>query len=168
MEAPHTRTISVAIVSYRSRAVRALVLLHEEHLRRFLDTWKRAKAASVVLPVTDDPAYVSLDALLRHVLGAARGYMTWMCEVLTLPDPQIRVLPDAPALSAEADVYMEHVLERWRDPLMDVADDQLETPEYASRWKTLYCVDAMLEHAVMHPIRHAFQLEELMRQQRPD
>lgn len=37
-----------------------------------------------------------------------------------------------------------------------------ETPEYPSRWKTLYCVDAMLEHAVMHPIRHAFQLEELM------
>jgi hypothetical protein len=27
------------------------------------------------------------------------------------------------------------------------------------------CIDAMLEHAVMHPIRHAFQLEELMRRQ---
>jgi hypothetical protein len=45
-----------------------------------------------------------------------------------------------------------------------VRDDQLETPEYRSRWQTLYSIDAMLEHAVMHPIRHAFQLEELMRQ----
>jgi uncharacterized damage-inducible protein DinB len=151
---------------YRSRAVRALVLLHDEHLRRFLDTWKRAKAASVTLPATHDPDYASLDTLLRHVLGAARGYITWMCEVLELPDPQIRVAPDATALSAEADTYMEHVLERWRDPLKDVLDDKLETPEYPSRWKTLYCVDAMLEHAVMHPIRHTFQLEELMRQQR--
>jgi hypothetical protein len=42
-------------------------------------------------------------------------------------------------------------------------DDRLETPEYPSRWQTRYCIDAMLEHAVMHPIRHAFQLEELMR-----
>jgi hypothetical protein len=57
---------------------------------------------------------------------------------------------------------MEHVLERWRMPLVNVADERLET-EYQTRWKTLYCVDAMLEHAVMHPIRHAFQLEELMR-----
>ena len=155
-------------MTYRSRAVRALVLLHEDHLRRFLDTWKRARAASVVLPITSDPDYVSLDALLRHVLGAARGYMTWMCEVLQLPDPEIRVAPDAPALSAEADSYMEHVLERWREPLKDVSDDRLETPEYPSRWKTLYCIDAMLEHAVMHPIRHTFQLEELIRRRHAD
>ena len=140
------------------------MLLHDEQLRRFLETWKRAKAASVVLPATPDPAYVSLDALLRHVLGAARGYMTWMCEVLQLPDPEIRLAPDPQALSVDADAYMEHVLEQWRAPLRDVSDERLETPEYPSRWKTRYCIDAMLEHAVMHPVRHAFQLEELISQ----
>jgi len=150
--------------TYRSRASRALVLLHDEQLRRFLVTWKRAKAASVVLPTTSDEAYVSLDTLLRHVLGAARGYMTWMCEVLALPDPGIRVAPEPAVLAQDPDSYMEHVLEKWRAPLQDVTDEKLETPEYLSRWKTLYCVDAMLEHAVMHPIRHAFQLEELMRE----
>jgi uncharacterized damage-inducible protein DinB len=149
--------------AYRSRAVRALVLLHDENLRRFLVVWKQARAASIVLPVTEDPAYASLDSLLRHVLGAARGYMTWMCEVLELPDPEIRVPPHATALAVDADNYLEHVLERWRTPLQNVGDDRLETPEYPSRWKTRYCIDAMLEHAVMHPIRHAFQLEELMR-----
>ncbi len=140
------------------------MLLHEEQLRRFLETWKRAKAASVVLPATADPDYISLDALLRHVLGAARGYMTWMCEVLDLPDPEIHATPDPAALSADANTYLEHVLEKWRAPLQDVSDDRLETPEYPSRWKTRYCIDAMLEHAVMHPVRHAFQLEELMSQ----
>ena len=117
-----------------------------------------------MLPKTDDPSYASLETLLRHVLGAARGYMTWICEVLELPDPKIRMPPEPPALAAEADSYMEHVLEQWRTPLRDVGDDRLETPEYPSRWQTRYCIDAMLEHAVMHPIRHAFQLEELMRQ----
>jgi hypothetical protein len=149
-------------IAYRSRAVRALVILHDIQLRRFLATWKRARAASVVLPVTPDPDYASLETLLRHVLGAARGYMTWMCEVLGLPDPQIRVAPDPVLLAAEADNYMEHVLDRWRAPLQHVADDRLERPEYQSRWQTRYCIDAMLEHAVMHPMRHTFQLEELM------
>jgi uncharacterized damage-inducible protein DinB len=149
-------------LAYRSRAVRALVLLHEEHLRRFLVVWKHSREASVVLPRTDDPAYASLDALLHHVLRAARGYMTWMCEVLELPDPKIQVTPEPQVLSQDPERYMAHVLEQWRAPLQAVSDDRLETPEYPSRWQTRYCIDAMLEHAVMHPIRHAFQLEELM------
>jgi hypothetical protein len=152
-----------ADLTCKSRAVRALVLLHDEHLRQFLVVWKRAKAAGVKLPQTDDPSYASLDTLLFHVFRAARGYMTWMCEKLELPDPEIRVAPDLAEISAQADAYLEHVLERWRGPLNDVADDRLETPEYPSRWGTKYCIDAMLEHAAIHPIRHAFQLEELMK-----
>ena len=97
------------------------------------------------------------------MLSAAGGYMIWICEVLTLPDPGIRSAPDEAAMVRDADDYMEHVLERWRAPLREVSDDRLETPEYPSRWQTRYCIDSMLEHAVMHPIRHAFQLDELLK-----
>ena len=148
---------------YRSRAVRALVLLHEEHLRRFVGTWRLALANSVSLPQTDDPSYASLEALGRHVLSAAGGYMIWMCEVLALPDPGIRSAPDASAVVRDADDYMEHVLERWRAPLGEVGSEKLNTPEYPTRWQTRYSIDSMLEHAVMHPIRHAFQLDELLK-----
>lgn len=148
---------------YRSRAVRAMVILHEEQLRRFVQTWRRALAASVTLPVSEDPNYASLNALGRHVLNAAGGYLAWMCNVLKLPDPGLRAAPDATAIVHEADDYLEHVLERWRgDSLREILNDQLETPEYPTRWQTRYCVDSMLEHAVMHPIRHGFQLEELI------
>jgi hypothetical protein len=150
-------------LQYRSRAVRAMVLLHEEHLRRFVHTWRLALARSVSLPPTDDPAYASLGALGRHVLSAAGGYMIWMCEVLALPDPGIRSASDAAAMVRDADDYLEHVLERWQAPLRAVPDERLETPEYPSRWQTRYCIDSMLEHAVMHPIRHTFQLDELLK-----
>ena len=83
--------------------------------------------------------------------------------MLRLPDPEVRPAPDAIAIG-DADDYLEHVLERWRaEALREVSDEQLETPEYPSRWQTRYCIDSMLEHAVMHPIRHAFQLDELIR-----
>jgi hypothetical protein len=150
-------------LQYRSRAVRAMVLLHEEHLRRFVRTWRLALARSVSLPPADDPAYASLGALGRHVLCAAGGYMIWMCEVLALPDPGIGSAPDAAAIVRDADNYLEHVLERWRAPLREVPDERLETPEYPSQWQTRYCIDSMLEHAVMHPIRHTFQLDELLK-----
>lgn len=147
---------------YRSGGARALVLLHERHLRSFLETWFRARAAGVTLPRTDDPSYASMETLLRHILRAARGYMTWMCEKLELPDPGIEPTPEADLIEARAREYMEHVLEKWRSPLAGVTDEQLEKEMYPSRWGTEYCIDAMLEHAVMHPLRHEFQLQKLM------
>jgi hypothetical protein len=150
-------------LKYCSRAVRAMVLLHEQHLRRFVSIWRLALASSVSLPLTDDPAYASLGTLGRHVLSAAGDDMIWMCEVLALPDPGIRSAPGAASIVRVADDYMEHLLERWRTPLKEVSNDRLEAPEYPSRWQTRYCIDSMLEHAVMHPIRHAFQLDELLK-----
>jgi len=131
-------------------------------MRRFVQVWKRARAASVALPSVQDPAYQSLDTLGHHVLRAARGYVVWICEMLQLPDPGIGPAPEPSIVSDESERYLEHLLAGWRTALRDVRDEQLETPEYASRWKTRYSIDAMLEHAVMHPIRHAFQLEDLM------
>ena len=115
-------------LQYHSRAVRAMVLLHEEHLRRFVHVWRLALASSVSLPPTDDPAYASLEALGRHVLSSAGGYMIWMCEVLALPDPGIRSAPDASAIIRDADDYAEHVLERWRAPLREVPTKSWRLP----------------------------------------
>lgn len=142
-----------------------MVLLHEGYMRQCLAVWKQAKAANITLPQTSDTDYQSLETLLRHILGAARGYMVWMCKQLELPDPQIEPVPDLARLEAEADQYLEHVLERWRWPLADVPEDKFGPQAYLSNWGTLYCIDAMLEHAVMHPIRHEFQLNSLLQAQ---
>ena len=48
---------------FKYRGARALVVLHEEHLRRFVETWRTAKASAIDLPKVDDPDYASLDAL---------------------------------------------------------------------------------------------------------
>jgi hypothetical protein len=81
-----------------------------------------------------------------------------------MPMAMVKIPSNEATRNVAASKSMKHVLDRWRIPLRDLGDDRLETPEYRSRWKTLYSVDAVLEHAVMHPIRHAFQLEELMRE----
>lgn len=114
------------------------------------------------MPQTDDPSYRSFDALLRHVLGWAREYMVWMCEKLELPDPEILPVPEVDDVAEKAESYLDHLLARWRLPLSAVAEERFYRPEYIAPWKTRYCIDAMLEHAVMHPIRHRFQLMELM------
>lgn len=140
---------------------RALVQLHDSHLRRWHLAWKEARDIGVRLPVTKDPAYVSLDALGRHVLGAAGFYMRWCCEQLELESPGIGAAPGVDEFAARADAYLEHVLERWKTPLAGVAEERFEARDFAAPWKNLYSIDSMLEHAVMHPIRHEFQLRAL-------
>ncbi len=138
-----------------------MVILHDAELRKFVAVWKQAKATGVKLPETDDPSYVSMEALLRHVLRAARGYMTWMCEKLGLPDPHIIPTWEESEIEGKVDDYLEHLLVCWREPLKDVSEQRF-SEVYLSRWEVEYCIDAMMEHAVMHPIRHRFQLDKLM------
>jgi hypothetical protein len=147
--------------NYRYRGARALVLLHERALRSYLATWRRALAAGIRLPVTDDPSYVSLPTLLVHGLGAARRYMVWICEKLGLPDPGIDMPPKPESVDKEEARYIEHLLARWRLPLADVEEARLNAI-HRSYWGEDMSLEGMLEHAVMHPQRHAFQLEELM------
>jgi uncharacterized damage-inducible protein DinB len=150
--------------SYRYRGARALVLLHEKSMREFLPVWRKAKAAQLKLPATKDPSYASLETLLHHGFRASRGYMTWLCENLGLPDPGIDEAPEASRVEQEADRYLEHLLKRWRLPLAEVEEKRFEAI-HKTRWGEDMSLEGMLEHAVMHPLRHRFQLEELMEAQ---
>lgn len=158
-------SIQTTLQSYRYPGARALVILHERELRKFVKIWRRAKAASVKLPASNDADYRSLEHLLHHILRAARGYMIWTCEQLALPDPGIGDAPPPEHVTAQAEQYLEHLLERWRTPLTGVEEQRFHEPVFKSRWGVDYCIDAMLEHAVMHPVRHTFQLEQLLADQ---
>ena len=148
---------------YSYGGARALVALHKLHMRSFLETWQKAKMAGVTLPETTDPCYKSMETLIRHSLKASRGYIIWICQKLDLSDPQIDPLPELENIEQAADAYLVHLLERWDLPLRDVPEERFFDRAYASNWETEYCIEAMLEHAVIHPIRHEFQLVNLMK-----
>ncbi len=146
---------------YNHGGARALVAMHERALREFMQAWRSAKERDVVLPATDDPSYASLEVLLGHVLGAAGGYLRWLCEVLDLPDPGVRDVPASDAIAAEAESYVEHLVERWNVPFREVDEKTFDHRSAPARWGPSYCADGMFEHAVMHPLRHTLQLNGL-------
>ncbi len=147
---------------YKYNGARSMVLLHEKHLKSCLQTWHEAKKLNIKLPETDDKDYQSLETLLKHILGAARRYMVWMCSKLNLPDPRIEREPEPEVVEFEADKFVDHLVEKWRLPLTEVPEEICTGAVFKSNWGVDYCIDAMLEHAVMHPIRHEFQLRNLI------
>jgi len=150
-------------IKYKYNGGKALVALHQIHLQSFYETWKEAKRLNIKLPDSDDPYYKSLDTLLYHLLRSARGYMIWMCEKLGIENPQINETPPAEIIEEKAAEQLKHLFDRWRLPLANVEPELFEDKAYKSNWSVEYCIDAMLEHAVMHPIRHEFQLKNLIK-----
>lgn len=150
------------MISYKYNGAHSLVLLHEKHLKSFYNTWQIAHSQNIILSQTSDPDYESLSTLLRHVLRSAGNYMIWMCDKLNLPDPNINQLPEPELLVKKAGLYIDHILDKWRSPLTEIDEEKFHSPTFTSNWGVEYCIDAMLEHAVMHPIRHEFQLRSLI------
>ena len=154
---------------HRSPGARALVELHENYLRRFHRTWAEARAKDLKLPAVDDPDYASLDSLLVHVLTAAAAYMQWICRSLKLPDPGFEPAPQPgegtvlrEGFPGDAESHLEHVLDRWRSPLVGLDEEQLYRPGYPTRRGVDAGIESMLQHAIVHPIRHDYQLRKLL------
>ena len=88
--------------------------------------------------------------------------MGTVCANLELPDPEIDSPPSPEQIESRAQQYLEYVLGKWDGPLADVAEQRLSEPIFMWGEREIGCVEAMMEHAVVHPARHRFQLIELM------
>lgn len=149
-------------MNYKYKGAEALIHLHKEHFLSFLEVWKTVKKVNIKLPITGDSDYQSLEHLILHVVRSSRGYIIWICEKLNLPEPKIDVLPKFEQIEKTIDNYILHLLEEWKIPLVNVEEKRFFDLTYKSNWGTDYCIEAMLEHAVMHPIRHEYQLKKIL------
>jgi hypothetical protein len=95
-------------------------------------------------------------------MGCAARYLIWICEQAKLPAPTIEERPEPSGFAARAEDYMEGILAAWKLPLRTLTEDLADSRAFMARWGAPYTIDAMLEHAVIHPMRHSYQLEKLM------
>lgn len=150
-------------MKFKSRGVRALVVLQMAEMGRLFVVWKKARRLAVKLPASRDPAYRNLDLLMRHPLRSCRGYLTWLCEVLDRPDPGVPDPPEPKDVAAKGAAYLKVLEREWHAHLAWMPNKVLDSAVvHTSRWGAPMTVEAMLEHAVVHPMRHRFQLEELI------
>ncbi len=148
---------------FKSNAVRSCVELHEVELNRFFEAWQAFRASGVALPETRDPNYASADHLGGHVLRAARNYLTWVGDCVKRPVTDVDLDNEQVSVARKGRAFLDEVLAAWRRHLAVLEDAELAPATFKSRWGEDYNIEQMLEHAVVHPMRHRIQLERLMR-----
>jgi len=150
-------------MEFNSRAVRTLVELHEREVRSFLEVWKRFVDSDLPIPeALGDASYESRDRLGGHVLMAARGYLTRIGEWVNRPVTDVDSSQDAIDIAARMPQFAEDVLAGYRRHLAAITVEELEPQAHRTRWGELMSVENLLEHAVVHPMRHRLQLERLL------
>ena len=150
-------------MEFRSRAVRSLVDLHEREMRSFLQLWKRFVASDKPMPEAHgDEHYENRERLLAHVLMAARGYLTRIGEWVGRPVSDVDASTDPYEVVRRESAFIDEVLAAYRRHLAEISPEELEQQIHRTRWGELMSVENLLEHAVVHPMRHRIQLERIL------
>ena len=92
-----------------------------------------------------------------HEIELRRFHDTWLTfRASGTPLPAT----DDPSYQSSEDL-VGHVLRSSRNYLTWICDCVKRPVTYKSRWGEDYDIEQMLEHAVVHPMRHRIQLERL-------
>ncbi len=151
--------------TYRSGAIGALMDEYERaalELRRLVEQIPEDDFVRVVDSQTKDEDCRSAQTIMSHVVRAAYGYADYIREQFSIASnrPQSELLSRQESLEQlEAALrYTVQTLEgRW-----EMSGEEISGTVIKSRWGAVYDVEGLLEHAIVHLLRHRRQLEKFI------
>lgn len=151
--------------SYRPGAVGALMDEYERaaaELRRVVERAAEEDFARVVDPDTADEDCRSVQTVVSHVVAAGYGYADYLRRAFSIPSARpARRLLSAREFSEQLDAMLSYTAQtlegRW-----EMGDDELKGIVIDSGWGVRYDAEQLLEHAVVHVLRHRRQIERFI------
>jgi uncharacterized damage-inducible protein DinB len=152
--------------TYRKGALGALMDEYEragEELARFILRLSDAEFEAVRDLQTHDEDCRSIQTVVHHVVTSGYSYALYLRAALSQPGSR----PEVPLGTRTESVeqlkamlaYTAATLEgRWEMP-----DEQISAVRIQSRWGETYDFEQMLEHAIVHVLRHRRQIERFLR-----
>lgn len=155
---------------WRAGAVGALMDETEraaEELRRTVEALPEELFDRVTDPYTDDPDCRSVRSILDHVVRAGYGYAYYLRRHWGLPE---RRPPGPAATRDEALDHLRGMVELTAETLdgrWEMPDEEIEAVRIESGWGVVYDLEQLLEHGIVHLLRHRRQIERLTAATRP-
>ena len=151
--------------SYREGAVGALMDEYERavwELRRLVGRMNEEDLARVVDPETRDDDCRSAQTVVSHVVNSGYGYADLLRKLFAVPStrPPRALLSRGESLEQLDAIltYMAETLDgRWR-----MSDEEMTGAVINTGWGVRYDIEQLLEHAVVHVLRHRRQIEKFM------
>lgn len=129
-------------------------------LQRLVERLHEKDFVRIVDPHTSDNDCRSAQTIMSHVVSAGYGYASYIREALSMAvdRPPKRLLSHRESLEELRSmlVYTAQTLEgRW-----DMEEEEIKSTVIKSRWGVTYDLEQLLEHAIVHILRHRRQIEK--------
>ena len=165
----HSYGIEMMRSSYREGAIGALMDEYERaasELKTLVERIPEDEFARVVDAQTTDDDCRSAQTLMAHVTSAGYGYADYIREVFSIPTarPPKSLLPRQDSLE-QFDAMLEYTA-RTLEGRWEMSDEEIVSVVTQSRWGVRYDLEQLLEHAVVHILRHRRQIEKFIQQGR--
>jgi uncharacterized damage-inducible protein DinB len=111
-----------------------------------------------------DAKFVSIQTVVNHVVQAGYAHANHVRVAFSLNGARV-VVPlgtrsESPDQLRAMAAYLEETLSgRWQ-----LSEEELSAVEIKARWGPTYDLEQMLEHAIVHVLRHRRQIERYLRE----
>jgi uncharacterized damage-inducible protein DinB len=150
---------------YRKGAVGALMDEYERaatDLKAIIEQSSEVDFSRILDAETKDEDCRSMQTIITHVVRSGYAYANYIREEFSTPTiPSI----GGPLSHTEAVAGIDRMLEYTAETLSgrwEMSDDEMERVRINSRWGMKYNLEQMLEHAIVHILRHRRQIERLI------
>lgn len=155
--------------SYRNGALGALMDEYERaasELARLVEQIPEDDFTRVVDSRTEDEDCRSAQTIMSHVVRAGYGYADYLREQLSIPStrPRPELLSRRQSLE-QLEAALRYTVETL-DGRWEMSAEEISGMVIKSRWGTVYDAEGMLEHAIVHVLRHRRQIEKFIWQGR--
>lgn len=151
--------------SYRSGAIGALMDEYERassELMRLVEQIPDDDFVRIVDSQTKDEDCRSVQTIMSHVVRAAYGYADYIREQLSIAStrPQPKLLARQESLK-QLEATLQYTIQTL-DGRWEMSAEEISGIIIKSRWGAVYDLEGLLEHAVVHILRHRRQIEKFV------
>ena len=153
--------------SYRKGAIGALMDEYERaalELKMLVNKIPPAEFVRIIDNQTSDEDCRSVQTIISHVVRAGYGYADYIRYLFSISStrPAIELLNQNESMK-HIELMLEYTIQTL-DGKWEISDEVIERTTIHSLWGVKYDLEQLMEHAIVHVLRHRRQIEKLMQQ----
>ncbi len=150
-------------INYRKGGIGAVMDEYERaaaELKNLVGNISETDFVKIVDSDTKDEDCRSVQTIISHVINSGFGYANYIRDWYSMPksSPERRLISQKD-FSMELDKMLAYTSETLHDK-WEYADEEIMKVKMIVRWGPQYDLEQLLEHAVVHILRHRRQIEK--------
>lgn len=149
--------------NYRKGAIGALMDEYEraaEEFKNLIEKISESDFVKIVDVETKDDDCHSVQTIVSHVTNSGYGYANYIRDWFSIPkkSPERRMLSQKDFLIEFGKMF--NYTSETLDGKWEFADEEIQKVKMIMRWGPHYDLEQLLEHAIVHILRHRRQIEK--------